>query len=50
MSDNCIICGKWPEADRWALREMLDTLPLNDEPHLRQMPVPVVGERTHMMA
>jgi hypothetical protein len=25
MSDDCIICGKWPEADRWALREMLDT-------------------------
>jgi hypothetical protein len=32
MSDDCIICGKWPEADHWALREMLDTLPLNDEP------------------
>jgi hypothetical protein len=28
MSDDCIICGKWPEKDRWALREMLDTLPL----------------------
>ena len=31
MSDDCIICGKWPEADHWALREMLDTLPLNDQ-------------------
>jgi hypothetical protein len=20
---DCIICGKWPEKDRWALREML---------------------------
>ncbi|MDX6462537.1 MAG: hypothetical protein QOE55_6234 [Acidobacteriaceae bacterium] len=27
----CIICGKWPEKDRWALREMLDTLPIDME-------------------
>ena len=26
--DNCVICGKWPENDRWALREMTDSLPL----------------------
>jgi hypothetical protein len=32
MSDDCIICSKWPERDRWALRETLDTLPLDDEP------------------
>lgn len=31
MPDDCIVCGKWPEADRWALREMLDTLPLDLE-------------------
>jgi hypothetical protein len=30
--DDCIICSKWPERDRWALREMLDALPLDDEP------------------
>jgi hypothetical protein len=29
--DDCIICGKWPEKDRWALREMIDSLPLDDE-------------------
>jgi hypothetical protein len=32
MSDDCIVCGKWPERERWALREMLDTLPMDDEP------------------
>jgi hypothetical protein len=32
MADDCIICGNWPERDRWALREMLDTLPVDDEP------------------
>jgi hypothetical protein len=21
MPDDCIICGKWPEKDRWALRD-----------------------------
>ena len=31
MCDDCVVCGKWPERDRWALREMLDTLPM-DEP------------------
>jgi hypothetical protein len=30
--DDCIICGKWPEKDRWALREMIDGLPLDDGP------------------
>jgi hypothetical protein len=29
---DCIICGKWPEKDRWALREMIDSLPLREEP------------------
>jgi hypothetical protein len=29
--DDCIICGKWPERDRWALREMIRSLPLDDE-------------------
>jgi hypothetical protein len=28
MSDDCAICGKWLEKDRWALREMIDSLPL----------------------
>jgi hypothetical protein len=32
MGDHCVICCKWPERDRWALREMLDTLPLQEEP------------------
>ena len=48
MSDDCIICGKWPEADRWALREMLDTLPLNDEPFATD--ASPCCWRTHMMA
>ena len=30
MSDDCAICGKWPEKDRWALREMIDSLPLQE--------------------
>jgi hypothetical protein len=29
--DDCIICGKWPEKDRWALREMTDSLRLQEE-------------------
>jgi hypothetical protein len=29
--DDCAICGHWPARDRWALREMLDTLPMVDE-------------------
>lgn len=32
LSDDCINCGKWPEKDRWALREMIDSLPLQEEP------------------
>jgi hypothetical protein len=27
--DDCLVCGKWPERDRWALREMIDTVPLD---------------------
>jgi hypothetical protein len=30
--DDCIICSKWPEKDRCALREMIDSLPLHEEP------------------
>jgi hypothetical protein len=30
MSDDCVICGKWAEKDRWALREMIDSLPLQE--------------------
>jgi hypothetical protein len=29
--DDCIICGAWPKRDRWALREMIDFLPMDDE-------------------
>jgi hypothetical protein len=29
--DDCAICGHWPARDRWALRAMLDTLPMVDE-------------------
>jgi hypothetical protein len=29
--DDCINCGKWPEKDRWALRQMIDALPLGEE-------------------
>jgi hypothetical protein len=32
MPDNCIICREWPERRRRALREMLDTFPLQEEP------------------
>jgi hypothetical protein len=31
MPHDCIICSKWPEPDRWALREMIDALPLGDD-------------------
>ena len=27
----CVVCSHWPEADRLALREMLNTMPLHDE-------------------
>src|SRR5215468_3402243 len=29
--DDCIICGKWPANDRWAVREMIEALPLQDD-------------------
>jgi len=28
--DDCIICGKWPAQDRWALCEMTTALPLQE--------------------
>jgi hypothetical protein len=31
MSSECVVCGHWPEADRWACREMLDSIPLSDD-------------------
>ncbi len=31
MPDDCIICAKWPEGARWALREMIAELPFADE-------------------
>ena len=27
----CVLCSHWPEADRWALREMIDSMPLRDD-------------------
>ena len=30
--DDCVICGKWPERDRLALREMIRALPVNEGP------------------
>ena len=30
----CIICASWPERDRWALREMIDRLPLKEIDHV----------------
>jgi len=32
LEADCTICGRWPERSRSALREMLDTLPLHEEP------------------
>ena len=32
MLDGRVICGKWPEADRWALRLLIDSLPLDEVP------------------
>jgi hypothetical protein len=29
--DDCSVCGKWPEKDRWALREMTNSLRLDEE-------------------
>jgi len=31
-SNNCTICGGWPEKYRWARREMIEGLPLDDDP------------------
>jgi hypothetical protein len=28
--DDCVICGHWPEKDRWAVREMIEVLPLRE--------------------
>jgi hypothetical protein len=28
--DDCVLCGHWPPADRWALREMIESLPLKE--------------------
>jgi hypothetical protein len=28
---DCIISSTWPKKDRWALREMTDSLPLQEE-------------------
>ena len=28
--DECVICGHWPEKDRWAVREMIEVLPLQE--------------------
>jgi hypothetical protein len=27
---DCVVCGKWPERDRCALREMIESLPLQE--------------------
>jgi hypothetical protein len=27
--DDCVVCGSWPPADRWARREMIDRMPLD---------------------
>jgi len=32
IREDCIICCQCPEKDRWALREMTDSLPLHEEP------------------
>jgi hypothetical protein len=29
--DACSVFGQWPAADRWACREMIDTIPLSDD-------------------
>jgi hypothetical protein len=29
--DDCVVCRHWPARDRWALREMIDTIPLSDD-------------------
>jgi hypothetical protein len=31
MAEDCVICSKWPERDRWALRQMITELPLQEE-------------------
>jgi hypothetical protein len=27
--EDCNICGKWPPKDRWAVRAMLDRIPMD---------------------
>jgi len=29
--DECILCGHWPEKDRWAMRDAIEILPLEDD-------------------
>jgi hypothetical protein len=43
VSDNCIICSKWPQADRWALREMITELSAAGGTGLRRMPANVLA-------
>jgi hypothetical protein len=39
MPDDCIISGKWPERDRRALREMIETLLLHWDKFRDERPV-----------
>jgi hypothetical protein len=29
--DECILCGHWPEKDRWAFRDAIEILPLDND-------------------
>jgi len=43
MADDCIICGKWPERDRWALPRDADRVAPARGTYLRRSPASVRG-------
>ena len=29
--DDCVVCGRWPPAERWARRQITEWLPVGDD-------------------
>ena len=29
--DDCVVCGRWPPAERWARRQLTEWLPVRDD-------------------
>ena len=33
--DDCVVCGRWPRAERWARRQITEWLPVGDDEPVR---------------